>query len=176
MTGKMQKVKNISLAILREIAICLEAGHDIFLDQKTFYKKINYTGFDSQYLFQKIRYLKRTGYIKINEKTSSIKLLKKGKIKLLENNPENIKDGKWRMISFDIPEKYRKSRDQFRRSIKRIGFRQVQKSLWACPYIKANEVNLIINELKINKYVVYLIVEKTDIEKHLKHLFKKKLI
>lgn len=116
--------------------------------------------------------LQRTGYIKIDRKSDSIEFTMKGKIKLLEN-PTNIAiDGKWRMLSWDIPEKFRTKRQQFCRSIRRIGYKQVQKSLWVCPFVRAEEITLIINELGLKKYVAYLRVDKTDIESHLKKLFR----
>jgi len=103
----------------------------------------------------------------------SMELSNKGRIKLLENSTEKVVDGKWRMLSWDIPEKYLAKRRQFCSSIRRIGYKQVQKSLWACPYIRADEISLITEELGLQKYVAYLRVDKTDIEDHLQKLFEK---
>ncbi|PIZ27612.1 hypothetical protein COY45_01535 [Candidatus Berkelbacteria bacterium CG_4_10_14_0_8_um_filter_42_34] len=119
--------------------------------------------------------MERRKYIKINRKNDSVVLTNKGKIKLLENSDENTTDGKWRMLSWDIPEDYKVKRQLLCRSIKRIGYKKVQKSLWACPFAKADQVNLIIEELKLQKYIAYLRVDRTDIEKHLYRLFEKEL-
>ncbi|MFA5158379.1 MAG: hypothetical protein WC451_04330 [Patescibacteria group bacterium] len=75
------------------------------------------------------------------------------------------------MLSWDIPEQLKTKRQQFCRAIKRIGYKQVQKSLWACPYAKADQVNLVIDEFGLTKYVAYLQVDRTDIENHLKMMF-----
>jgi len=166
------KIKNISLSILQELVRFLEFSRDIFLDQKSFFKKYYTDKYECDRFFDRLKNLQKSGYIKINDKNNSIEILNKGKIKLLENNNLNIKDGKWRMISFDIPEKLRFKRNHFRSFIKRVGFEKVQASLWACPFIKADDVTLIIDELKINKYVIYMIVEKTDSEKYIKKLFR----
>lgn len=135
-------------------------------------KRINYPGADNKKLSDNIRSLEKRGYININRNSNSVVLTNKGKIKLIEND-KNVKvDGKTRMLSFDIPESIRKKRDQFRYSIKRIGYKQVQKSLWASPFARADQVDIVIKELGLGKYVVYLLVEKTDIEDYLKRLFK----
>lgn len=42
-------------------------------------------------------------------------------------------DGKWRFVCFDIPEKHKDVRDQIRRSVKNLGFRQLQRSIWISP-------------------------------------------
>lgn len=42
-------------------------------------------------------------------------------------------DGKWRIVFFDIPESSRSARDQIRRLLKELGFRQLQLSVWVHP-------------------------------------------
>lgn len=125
-------------------------------------------------IFDRLHKLEKTGYIKINKKQNnfSIELTQKGEIKLLEKNSNNKIDGKWRMLSFDIPEDMKNQRNQFRSAIKRIGFRQVQKSLWACPFVKTDKIEKVIKFYKLKDYTAYLIVEKSDIELFLKELFK----
>ncbi|PIZ27831.1 hypothetical protein CO019_00850 [Candidatus Berkelbacteria bacterium CG_4_9_14_0_2_um_filter_42_30] len=115
------------------------------------------------------------GYLetKIEKGQKSVRLTHKGKIRQLEGDKNDKKDGKWRFLSFDIPEQRSGDRDQFRRSIKRIGFKLVQKSLWVCPFVRADQVDLIIDELKIRQYVAYIISDKTDIENYLNRIFKK---
>lgn len=122
---------------------------------------------------ERLHSLHKRGYINLkkNKKRISIKLTEKGRIKLLEHSNKNQIDGKWRMISFDIPEELRARRDRFRSAIKRIGFRQVQKSLWACPFVKADGIEKAIRYYQVKDYVAYLIVEKSDIDKYLKNIF-----
>ncbi|MFA5157566.1 MAG: hypothetical protein WC451_00020 [Patescibacteria group bacterium] len=115
--------------------------------------------------------LERRGYIKINRKFRSVELTNKGKIKLIENSIDEEVDGKWRMLSWDIPEKLAIKRRQLCRSIRRIGYKQVQKSLWACPFARADQVDLVISEYGLQDYVAYLRVDKTDLDKYLKQLF-----
>lgn len=164
--------KNISFFIL-DILVNIPGGlAHAFLDSKGLYQRIEVEGFFVDRFSDRIKYLKKYGYIEIDKNNNSISITRKGKIKHLENSSNKTMDGKWRLLSFDIPENMSLKRDRFRRSIKRIGYKQVQKSLWACPFIMADEVDLIIDEHKIRNYVAYFIIEKTDIEDHLKKLFK----
>lgn len=166
----LEKIKNKTIMILEELS---KFADEVImpLTYSGLKRNLNYIEGDPRRLTNNIRSLERRGYIKINHKSDSIVLTRKGQIKLIENCSDSRIDGKWRMLSFDIPEQIAKNRDQFRRSIKRIGYKQLQKSLWVCPYSRADEINLIINEMGLNKYVVYLLVEKTDIDQHLKALF-----
>ncbi|MCL5090630.1 MAG: hypothetical protein M1514_01325 [Patescibacteria group bacterium] len=43
-------------------------------------------------------------------------------------------DGKWRLVIFDIKERYRKDRDLLRIKLKELGFGMIQESVWLSPY------------------------------------------
>lgn len=173
-------VKNLSLEIL-EILDDLFDIADAFIfsahSTRLFHERLRENRIERGKIARQLNYLKNQGYIEYSRKQNqvSVKLTLKGEIKLLENSNEQKIDGKWRMLSFDVPERIRKIRDQFRSAIKRIGFRQVQLSLWACPFVKADKITKIIEFYKVEKYVAYLIVEKTDIEGHLRKIFKTEL-
>ena len=49
-------------------------------------------------------------------------------------------DGKWRLITFDVPIKYRKERDLLRSLLREFGFYQLQKSVWVCPNYMSEEL------------------------------------
>ena len=173
MRRSLKQIKNITLKFLEE----LYSFTDEFVAPITYSglkRRLNYLSGDPRHFSNNIRSLERRGYVKIDYKSDSIILTRKGEIKLVENSSDEMIDGKWRMLSFDVPEQFAIKRDQFRRSIKRIGYRQIQKSLWGCPFARADKVELIIEELKLKDYVAYLLVEKTDIDQHLKNLFKMK--
>lgn len=169
---QLRKVtKDVGIFILEMlINIPLGLAH-AFLDPKSLHERIELDGFSVDRYGDRIKDLEKRGYIKIT--SDSIEITKKGKIHHLEKSNNQTTDGKWRILSWDIPESMSLQRNQFRRSIKRIGYRQVQKSLWACPFIKADEVDLIIDEYDVRKYVAYFVVEKTDIQEHLLKLFEK---
>lgn len=165
------KIKSTTLIILEEFSKLLDEviGPVTYSGLK---RNLMYMEGDPRRLANNFKSLERRGYLKIDSQSDSIEFTTKGRIKLIENSTDNIADGKWRMLSFDIPEGMRKKRNQFRRSIKRIGYRQVQKSLWACPFARADKVDLIIEELDLKQYVAYLLVEKTDIDQDLARLFR----
>ncbi len=172
MAGK--KIISKALAILVEAEKIIDEGA-YFISLEKLKRETSYLDGDPRRLSNNIYGLERSGYIRINRKSRSIELTSKGRIKLLEHLDNNEADGKWRMLSFDIPENLATKRDTFRRSIKRIGYKQAQKSLWVSPFVKSDEVYLIIDDLRIRKYIAYIVAEKTDIEQHLKQLFKKEL-
>lgn len=168
-----RKNGSITLKILEEIVRISEGIIMMAVDRREFHKRLWSDGYSYSRFVQKLKKLEAENIVNIKETPSglSVELTSKGKIKLIENNQDSAVDGKWRMLSFDIPERYRNKRNQFRRSIKKLGFKQVQKSLWACPYVKADEVELIYKELMIDKYVAYLLVEKTDVDSFLSKIF-----
>ncbi|MCX6810768.1 MAG: hypothetical protein NTY30_03505 [Candidatus Berkelbacteria bacterium] len=169
------EIKNITITFLSELSKfadeIIEPMTLSGMRKRVYYPEWNNRKFDSN-----VRSLEHRGFIKIDRKSDSIELTNKGRIKVIENSSEKIIDGKWRFLSWDIPEKFSVKRQSLCRSVRRIGYKQVQKSLWTCPFAKANQVDLIIKDLGLEKYVAFLLVEKTDIEGHLKQLFKKDLV
>lgn len=178
MRSSQQKIISTTLAILKGIADILDESYELF-SYEAYKRSVYYQEGDprrhTKWYYNNLKSIEKRGYIKIDRESNSIELTAKGKIKLLEDSSEKISDGKWRMLSWDIPENLKIKRQQLCRSIRRIGYKQIQKSLWACPFAKADQVDLIINELGLNKYVAYLRVDKTDIEEHLTLKFKSDL-
>ena len=174
---KFQAKQKIKKEFLKAIDILVEAGK--LLDESLYHislekikRETNYLQGDSRRFRNQIYGLERSGYIKVNHQEKSIEITPKGRIKILENSADKKVDGKWRFLSWDIPEDLAIKRRQFCSSIKRIGYKQVQKSLWVSPFKQADEIYLVIEGLKIRKYVSFIVAEKTDIEDYLKNLFK----
>ena len=126
----------------------------------------------SDKLIGHLRNLRDRGYVELkkSDNSYSVRLTTKGKIKNLENPHNKNADGRIRVISYDIPETLAKSRHQFCRSIRRIGYKKLQKSLWVCKYNKADEIDLVINELGIRDYVSYFITSESNVDDHIKKL------
>jgi len=85
--------------------------------------------------------LKRMGYISITgtKDKQTYKLTNKGRkavseILIKEKIKRQKWDGQWRVLIFDIPEKKRKFRNNLRRTLINLGFYQLQKSVWVCPF------------------------------------------
>jgi hypothetical protein len=120
--------------------------------------------------------LKRTGYIETTKDSSgleSVQFTNKAKLRVIDAIAGcQGWDEKYRLVSFDIPERMRNNRDKFRRAIKRIGFRQIQKSLWVCNRNVEELVGVASNEYGVSTYTVCVIADKTDIDSAISKMFK----
>jgi DNA-binding transcriptional regulator PaaX len=116
---------------------------------------------------------------KINKDgTITLTLTDKGKMKAITYKFEEIKltkkkswNGKWHIVMFDIPEKQRIARDIFRDKIKKIGFYELQHSVFAFPYECEDEIEYIIETYKISQWVRFGILEKIDNDDYLRKFF-----
>ena len=105
-------------------------------------------------------------------------LTEKGKQRALTYRVEDMQipkqkwDGKWRIVSFDIPEKLRTGRDALRNKLQDLGFYKLQKSVLVYPYECKNEIEFLVEFWDIRKYVRYGVLETIDNELHLKSHFK----
>jgi len=116
--------------------------------------------------FERIAYLKRRGYIKtfVEKKEKYIELTPKGIEKARNAFIDELKiehkekwDGKWRVVIFDIAEVEKTSRDRFRMQLERLGFIQIQKSVYAYPFECAKEVSFIVETLGLDGEVTIMI-------------------
>lgn len=78
---------------------------------------------------------------------------KKNKEKLI--NIKNTKwDKIWRVVIFDIPEENKRIRHILRETLKILGFRPLQKSVWISKNNCTNELKKQIKKLKLNQFVL----------------------
>jgi CRISPR-associated endonuclease Cas2 len=116
--------------------------------------------------------LKRRKYIRCEG--DSIILTDKAKMKIVDKITQEIPIcKKFHFVSFDIPEGMRRNRNQFRRTLKRIGFIQVQKSLWTIKKDVGEIVEAAAREYKVENYVAYFISEKSNIDRFIAKKFDK---
>lgn len=71
------------------------------------------------------------------------------------------RDGFWKLVIFDIPEKQRQIRNVLRAKLISLGFKKWQNSIWISPYTLAPEIENELNELA-KKFFIRLI-KTTDI-------------
>lgn len=114
-----------------------------------------------------IYYLKTKGFIKeFREKEKFGWLLTSlGEERILEiKKKENFfkkrKDGKWVMVIFDIPEKLKSKRESFRRKLRFLGFKMLQKSIWICPLDVLKEINNFSERNFLNQYIKTFLIEE----------------
>ena len=111
--------------------------------------------------------LKNRGYIEVKKSNGqeSIIFTNKAKLAIVDKIAERSKaENKYYLVSFDIPEDSRINRNKFRRTIKRLGFRQIQKSLWVSNKNLGEFVELAAYEYGVENYVVYFVSENTNID------------
>ncbi len=80
-------------------------------------------------------------------------------------------DKKWRVIIFDIPEKKKKIREQIRYLFNQAGLIRLQDSVWIYPYDCEDVLTLLKTDLGVGKYILYLIVDELENDKHLRKKF-----
>lgn len=132
-------------------------------------------------LSDSIRSLYQSRLIDMKEnKDGSIKMIltEKGKKRILRYNFEQMEisipntwDGKWRLVTFDIPEKFKKARNALRSKLNDLGFLKYQKSIFIYPYECKDEINFVIEFFDIRPFVRYIIVESLDNEPDFKKRF-----
>ncbi len=105
-------------------------------------------------------------------------LTDKGKKKIATFNIDNMEikkpkvwDKKWRMVIFDIPEKYKPAREALRETLKRLGFYEYQKSVLVYPYECQKEIDFVIEYFDIRPYVRIIAAISLDNEIHLHKIF-----
>lgn len=82
-----------------------------------------------------------------------------------------IWDKKWRLVTFDIPERIKKVRDALRYHLKKIGMCEFQKSLFIYPHDCKNEIDFIIEFYGARKYVRFILADAIDNELEFKKYF-----
>ncbi len=115
--------------------------------------------------------LKKRGNITRAELTDSgKKRLEKEEINSIPPK-QKVWDKKWRIVIFDIPELHKSSRDGFAKSLKLIGFTQIQKSVFAFPYPCQKELGVLVKFHDVEKYTTVIIAESIDDSGKLKKLY-----
>lgn len=121
--------------------------------------------YKSQSVYRTLKRMEKQNVIKIIKETgnrTTISITRDGKKKLAEYNIDDMEikkpkiwDGKWRIISFDIPEKQKMARDALRIKLQDFNFYHLQKSLFACPFPCRDEIDFVSEIFKIRKHITY---------------------
>lgn len=78
------------------------------------------------------------------------------------NEPEDW-DGKWRLITFDIPERHRQARQALAKKLKETGFYQCQKSVWVHPFPCDEEIEFLKDVFGIHPFIkIFEVNQMTD--------------
>lgn len=80
-------------------------------------------------------------------------------------------DRRWRIVTFDIPERRKSVRSKLRRYMQEYGFVRLQDSVWVYPHDCEGLIALVKANFHIGADVLYLIVERLEHDKHLREHF-----
>lgn len=169
--NKINLTKKILLSLLNAAKTPAEALIKTFLE--TPYKGFHFI--PKKQFYPRFVSLERAGYIKRNDKF--ISLTQKGKKKALyvkwQIKKINIKnwDGKWRVISFDVPEKKKRLRENLRIKLRSFNLYRLHDSVWVTPLPIEKEIDELLEILEIKYFIRYMIVEKINFDKDLKKKF-----
>ena len=130
---------------------------------------------------QMIRQLCKQHFISVKKNTdgtTAVRILKKGMIKALTYQLDTMKliqpkrwDNKWRVVIFDIPNKYARVRDLFRKRLRQLGLFGFQESVYISPYSCFNEIEFLRELYGVAFTVKYLLVERIEDDAPLKAYF-----
>jgi len=167
-----EKHKEISKAILKGVlmtgAFAIASTSHVFAAKliPTILDEIKYGKFRRQKEEQKRKfynsfyYLRRKGLLKMEYrgKQLHISLTEEGKLIAKKYSIDDLQiskskkwDRKWRILIFDIEEKYRMRREGLRGKLKEMGLYQLQKSVWVCPYHFEREMDILKNYFGFTK-------------------------
>ncbi len=118
---------------------------------------------------QKLIYrLKKSGFIKAPDwkVKDGIVVTPKGMEKIfyirVKVGLKKRKDKKWEMVVFDIPEKKKMVRDEFRRRLKSLGYQKLQQSIWISPFDVLKETEYVIRLYDLEGLARIFLVEKPN--------------
>lgn len=123
-----------------------------------------------------LSYMKSRGYIKENRDRLNLtdkgaKRLQKMQMSSLELESQKW-DGKWRILTFDIPEDRRPARNAVRRLIKQLGFQPLHKSVWVHPTPCGEHIQQIKDAYGVGEHITLLEVTSFDQEAKFEKVFK----
>lgn len=133
-------------------------------------------GYNSRQIYKSFTNLKRRKLVYLGQKGDKIiiELTEAGKKRLLTFDAANFKlkpqkrwDRKWRIVIFDIPEKYKLARTVFARKLKELGFIMLQKSVWVHPFPCEEEIEVLKGLYEIEPFVKLVTAEQIDSQNQL---------
>ena len=88
--------------------------------------------------------------------------------------PETKKkwDGKWRLVSFDVPGSYSSERDSIRRLLVEFDFYPLHKSVWISPNTASENFWKLLVDEDLDKYCKVMVVEIIEGDRELRKYFK----
>ncbi|OGD63138.1 hypothetical protein A2215_01590 [Candidatus Berkelbacteria bacterium RIFOXYA2_FULL_43_10] len=155
--------------VLFSIAKLCKFAADTIIDKNSIWEEISTSGQHQDWTKSRFTHtiynLKKSGYLRLDSASQSVEFTNKAKLRIVDQIAKSrSKVSEYRFVSFDIPEPKRRLRDGFRRAIKKMGFVQIQKSLWVINKDVGDLVELAAYEYGVEKYMAYIASAKSDID------------
>lgn len=126
-------------------------------------------------IIKEFKYKRLVDFKEEQDGTVTVTLTKLGEHHALRYDPENVKiriprkwDKIWRVVVFDIPEKKKRARDALRWELKKLGFFELQKSVWIFPYECDDAIDFLTEFFEIRDHVRVLEVSNISHDADLK--------
>jgi hypothetical protein len=80
-------------------------------------------------------------------------------------------DGRWRLVMFDIPERFKVGRNAVTIELKRLGMFQLQRSVWVYPFDCQDQIGMLSQLYGVDQFMVYMVVDFTNADAELRSHF-----
>jgi len=135
-------------------------------------------GFNLAATYRQLRYAKKNQWFKVIERTDGIfiQLTEKGSQSWQVANLENPIlpqrwDGQWRIVIFDVPDKKKAAREALRRTLRILGFVQLQESVWVIPFDCRKEIETVKQIYGLGEDLRLIVAAAVDGEEVLRERF-----
>ena len=174
-------VKREHLAKIRKVISAggegISLAHSLLLDI-AIGEKVSPNFYKNKKAKKMLRGFRRYRFVIHKKEKNSYTLAPKGEKKLRDIlidkviiKPSKRWNGKWHLVMYDLPVRFKKARDAFRWKLKDLGFFQFQKSAWIYPYPCEGEMLFVADFYGVRKHVEILEVGKILDDKKLKTHF-----
>ena len=179
---RLGKTERVALQVIGAVGlialVAVAPGMGLVLKQLGIQKK-----FSKPYTSTLASRLKQRGYVttEVRDGKKYIRLTALGRKRLEEYQNQHRRvqgvkkskswDGKWRIVTFDIPERYRRSRDQIRFELREAGFVQLHKSVWVTPHQCEEFIALLKADQHVGKSLLYIVADKIEYGHELRKKF-----
>ena len=150
-----------------------------FLDEKRKREENEWKKFNTWRLKQILKRMHQQKLVEIVERDNEqlVKISQNGRKRLLKFNLDEMKlkdqswDGKWRIIIYDILTGKREEASLFRKTLKKLKFLKLQRSVYLTPYKCYDEIEYLRQVCSVNTEVLILTVSGLENEKAYREYF-----
>jgi len=127
--------------------------------------------FNTTYLQRTLQRLEQRKIVEIVEQNGQqiIALTKNGKRKILRYSIESLSiekpkrwDGKWRLVTYDVPTRDKHFGDVIRGALRTLGFYTIQDSVYIYPYDCFDQIEFLREYYYLGDDVQYMVVERLE--------------